>query len=217
MDFLRSERLSLDKAPCETYGDYAKHIRKENREYLDKMKNILVAPRKGLIKGSVAPGELLDYLFIGNQQEARNARLLKRLRITHVLNCAAAPGVDEAEGSALYDVEKTGVRSYHQFEARDNDGYPILRRHFWAAKRFIDSARDSGGRALVHCELGVNRSGAICIAYLMLDQDMTLLQTLRLVKMERPVVLVNEGFQKELIEFARDHDKLYKHSGAGVL
>ena len=193
------------------YSDYERRLRHENKEYLDQMKSILTAPRKGFMKGSDWPGELLDYLFIGNMREARNPRVLRRFRITHVLNCAASPKSTsgEDEDCFRYDPDTSGVTAYEEFEARDNDGYPILS-HFNRARKFIDEARDSGGRALVHCEMGVNRSGAICIAYMMLAQNITLLKVLKMVKRERPVVLVNEGFQKQLIEFARDHDLLYK-------
>lgn len=211
----RAEAASLLQTPDTLrYSDYERLLRKENAEYLGRMQSILTAPRRGAIKCSDAPGELLDYLFIGNMREARNPRMLKRLKITHVLNCAANPG-EGPERCFPYDEELTGVTSYEEFPARDNDGYPILS-HFNRAKKFIDDARDTGGRALVHCELGVNRSGAICIAYLMVELEITLLQALRRIKIERPVVLSNDGFKKQLIEFARDRELLHKKGSAYI-
>ena len=39
---------------------------------------------------------------------------------------------------------------------------------------FIDKARDGQGACLVHCSDGVSRSGAVCIAYMILNQKMSL-------------------------------------------
>ena len=194
--------------------DAERRLRKENGDYLEKMKAILTAPRKGSRKSSDMPAELLDFLYIGNRDEARTPYLLKLLKITHVLNCAGRPG-DYPDRNNPYDPETTGVVAYEQFEALDNDGYQMLK-HFRKARKFIDDARDTGGHVLVHCELGVNRSGCICIAYMMLEQGITLLQALRRIKMERPVVLCNEGFQRELIDFARDHDLLYREGATST-
>ena len=99
------------------------------------------------------------------------------------------------------------MQYYEEIEADDTEGYPILT-HFIKAKRFVDSAKAIGGRALVHCEMGVNRSGAICVAYMMLHEHNSLFRTLREVKAQRPLLLVNEGFQRQLIEFAEEHDLL---------
>ena len=57
--------------------------------------------------------------------------------------------------------------------------------------------------------MGVNRSGALCIAYMMLDEGITLLQALRQAKYQRPVILCNEGFQKQLIDFANGRGLLH--------
>ena len=74
-----------------------------------------------------------------------------------------------------------------------------------------------GGRVLVHCNMGVNRSGALCVAYIMDHKQITLLQTIRLVKFERPIILCNEGFQKQLIQFARNHQLLHRKSKIGAI
>ena len=35
---------------------------------------------------------------------------------------------------------------------------------------FVDNARHGGGRVLIHCASGVNRSAALCVAYLMMSK-----------------------------------------------
>ena len=132
--------------------------------------------------------------------------LLRRLKITHVLNCAASKDYSSKLVDNPYAED---MIAYEEFEACDNEGYPILM-HFGRARDFINEARRQRGRVLVHCEMGVNRSGALCIAYMMVEERLPLLQALRRAKLERPVILVNEGFQKQLIKFAMERDLLKK-------
>ena len=178
---------------------------KEEAEYLEKVTKILSESRSQYKCLQGGPGQLLDHLYIGSKEDAKKKTLLKCLKITHILNCAATKDYS----SDNFDQNPYDGFTYDEFEAFDNDGYPILM-HFNKAKRFIDDARARGGRVLVHCEMGINRSGAICVAYMMVRENMTLLQALRLAKMERPVILINEGFRKQLVTFARDRDLLYR-------
>ena len=180
----------------------------ELEKYLEKVKDILTSKELCHMRTLQGPSQLLDYLYIGNMDEAHRIPLLKALGITHVLNCAAKRDYS-TEDFDQNPYSKHAI-SYEEIEARDNDGYPLLRLHFTKCRKFIDQAKREGGRVLVHCQMGINRSGAICAAYMMLDQEMTLTQTLRLIKMERSTLICNEGFQRQLIEFARDHDLLYR-------
>ena len=151
---------------------------------------------------STGPAEVCDGIYIGNKYNAHDGALLRRLHITHVLNCAARPLHEGGNGlTSPYD-SKSDI-TYMAFEAYDNIGYPILR-HYGAAKHFIDKALHQGGRVLVHCELGINRSGAICVAYMMESERLPLLAAIKRIKNDRPTVLVNEGFQQQLIDFARN-------------
>ena len=56
---------------------------------------------------------------------------------------------------------------------------------------------------LVHCALGINRSAAVCVAYMMVDRRMPLLAATRLIKDRRRIVLANKSFQRQLVGFAR--------------
>lgn len=175
---------------------------KEAEEYLRKVKDILTSSRSGSRYLPRGPSQLLDHLYIGNKEDAHNITILKVHKISHVLNCAAKRDYSMDSYGQTSPYSKAGI-AYEEFEGCDNDGYPILM-HFARAKLFIDEAKRTGGRALVHCEMGINRSGAICIAYMMVNEKITMLQALRSAKIERPTILVNEGFQKMLVEFARE-------------
>ena len=99
-------------------------------------------------------------------------------------------------------LEPLGIK-YEQFEA-DDSAYYNMTQHFKRAKEFLDDAKSSGGVALVNCALGVNRSGFICTAYLMVSEEMGLLEAVRTIKKKRAVVLCNDGFRRQLIGLARD-------------
>jgi len=107
-------------------------------------------------------------------------------------------------GQSIYDPTQSGVTSYMEIDANDIPDYPILMLHYSQARRFFDEARESGGRALVHCELGVNRSAALAVAYLVDSERLTLTQAVRQVRIDRPNVLRNDGFRRQLVRFAAD-------------
>lgn len=153
------------------------------------------------------PTKLLDFLYLGNYTDAIDLDTLKALGITHILNCAGSKRSTESP----YAKHNCTINHYKQFEADDDIMYDMLQ-HFDEAKEFIDSAKDTGGRILVHCVMGRNRSGVICAAYLMEDQQMDLIETVRIVKQKRGIVLTNSGFQRQLISFARCRGLLPGHT-----
>jgi len=107
-------------------------------------------------------------------------------------------------GQSIYDPVQSGVTSYMEIDADDIPGYPILMLHYRQARRFFDEAREAGGRALVHCELGVNRSATLAVAYKVDSERVTLTQAVRQVRIDRPNVLCNDGFRRQLVRFAAE-------------
>ncbi|KAK2142965.1 hypothetical protein LSH36_891g01007 [Paralvinella palmiformis] len=178
----------------------------DEKRYLEKMMAILTRTNPGS-RCNRGPTLVLDHLYLGNMADAHDIKLLKRLKITHIVNCAATKDYSSELKDNPYP-EDTGIDDYLEFEALDNEGYPILR-HYRDTRLFIDRARRLGGRVLIHCEMGVNRSAALCIAYLMEYQDLTLIQAIRDIKISRPVILLNESFRRQLYSFADERRLLY--------
>lgn len=129
---------------------------------------------------------------------------MRRLGISHVLNCAGYKGPRPSPNASPYD--GLGIE-YYEFKAEDSDRYDITR-HFTEAFRFLDAAKRVGGIALVHCALGINRSAAVCVAYMMVDRRQPLLTVTRLIKDRRRIVLANKAFQRQLVAFARSRGLL---------
>ena len=178
-------------------------------EYVEMVRTILLGdPLNGLPR---EPSQLLNHVYIGSQSNAESLRLLQQLGITHVLNCAGFKGPRTVYGSPY---EGLGI-DYYEFQAEDTDRYDMLR-HFPEAFSYLDLVKRRGGVALVHCALGINRSGAVCLGYLMHDARMNLLQATRLLKNKRRIVLANKAFQRQLVRFARSRgflDKIEKSNG----
>jgi len=131
---------------------------------------------------------VLSDLFMGSQDVAVSDDLLKKHRITHVLSV----GVEVervSEGVRYFFVQALALP---EFSIRS------LFEHCFA---IIDSAREEGGRVLVHCNAGISRSAAVVIAYLMHDKNVTFQQAYDYLKKLRPSIRPNEGFIMQLKVF----------------
>ena len=149
------------------------------------------------------PSRILPQLYIGSDNNAQEERLLKTLGITHVLNCAGNYYCSKYRKEFC---ESLGIK-YEQFDADDTQSYNMLQ-HVDRAVRFINDAKRSHGIALVHCMKGINRSGFICAAYVMLTKRLSVVGAVRLMKRQRAKVLSNDGFCRQLIQFGKQQDLL---------
>jgi len=108
---------------------------------------------------------ILEGLYLGAQEDARDLHLLRQQRITHVLNCAVeVPNFHPR------------VFTYHRMDIRDPD--PTFYRHLGTTRLFIDAGRAAGG-VLVHCFAGISRSPATILGYLVYSERWTLEQAAR--------------------------------------
>ncbi len=180
-----------------TNGFSSQLMEGDNNYYYYKVKEILEAfPNKG---PPFLPARLCHHLYMGSLRNAEDINLLKKLGITHVLNVTGTRRFDLRRSP--YDKE-SGVKEFLMMPAEDHDEYD-MQQHFTEAFAFLDDCKEKNGKAFLHCNLGVNRSGAIAAAYLMFDQKLKLLETMSLLKTKRSVVLCNKNFRRQLIQFAR--------------
>src|SRR5262245_59859080 len=95
--------------------------------------------------------QIVEGLYLGNREAARDLSRLKAAGITHVVNCTEElPNYHEGE------------LAYLGLGMQDPD--PAFSRHISAACRFMHDARASG-RVLVHCFAAVSRSPSVVLAY----------------------------------------------------
>ena len=173
-----------------------------DNDYIHHMHRIVTAQPFG---GPFAePVQILPHLYLGSQVHAESLKTLRRLNITHVLNCAGFKGPRQFPDANPYEGFAIG---YLEFKADDDDAYDITQ-HFNTAFGFLNNVFRDSGRALVHCAMGINRSVAICIAYLMVYLNMPLLKATEYVKERRRLCLSNEGFRAQLVQFAKGRNLL---------
>ena len=151
----------------------------------------------------IQPAQILPHLYIGNKCNIRWVQNLQELGITHVLNCAGGYFVMEMTKKVL---DPIGI-VYKQFYAKDDSNYN-MRQHVDQAVEYINTARDGGGVVLVNCNVGINRSGFICTAYLMISEGIGLLQALETMKEKRTRLLSNRAFQLQLLREAKQRGLL---------
>ena len=173
-----------------------------DRAYYRRVKEILEAPPN---KGPpYTPSRIGPHVYLGNIRNAEDYSLLQRNGITHVLNLA---GTRHFERTRSPYPPEVGVKNYMLIPAEDHTEYNMAQ-HFQECIKFLDECKQNGGIALVHCNLGINRSGAIAAIYLMADTKKTLLDVISFLKLKRSVVLCNRAFRRQVIQYARDHNLL---------
>ena len=135
------------------------------------------------------PFEVAPRVWFGS---ARNTWLPDVMsKFTHIINC------DSNKNS-------TGpfVGNFLFLESFDEPSFPILKRHYGTMRSFIDDALcDPKASVYIHCFAGVNRSGALAVAYAC---DILGLHATEVVGHVRRgtnrLILTNDGFMAQLVE-----------------
>ncbi|KAM5235991.1 dual specificity protein phosphatase 13B isoform 2-T2 [Ctenodactylus gundi] len=137
--------------------------------------------------------EVWPNLFLGDAYAARDKSRLLQLGITHILNVAAGKfqvdtGAKFYQGSSM---------QYYGIEADDSPFFD-LSVYFLPAARYIQAALSNPrGRVLVHCAMGVSRSATLVLAFLMICENMTLVEAIQKVQAHRDIC-PNSGFLRQL-------------------
>lgn len=140
-------------------------------------------------KGEILP----NFLYLGDRVTASDLDRLKALGITHVLNATE-------DVSNFFETEGESTRlTYLRCPIKDrSDAAAEMARHFDSCISFLDSCRERGGRALVHCRAGVSRSATLVLGYLMRREGWDLRTAVKYVD-NRRFVQPNTGFIEFLI------------------
>ncbi|XP_041856227.1 dual specificity protein phosphatase 18 [Melanotaenia boesemani] len=132
---------------------------------------------------------ITEHLYLSNVRAANDPCQVTMNGITCIINvtetksCSPPPGIE-----------------YIHIPVSDSPWSP-LRDHFDDVADTIQVTAERRGRTLVHCNAGVSRSAALCMAYLMKHRGATLLEAHNWVKNCRPIVRPNNGFWKQLVQY----------------
>ncbi|KAI6196809.1 Protein-tyrosine-phosphatase [Aphelenchoides besseyi] len=148
-------------------------------------------------EGSKPPAQitqLFDHVFLGSQEDALNPTVLKRYDITKVINLS-----DNGPKSDLIPDDEL-----HFKRIPIHDSYQAkICPHFDGAYEFIESAKSSNDKVLIHCLAGISRSPTLAMAYVMRSRLLTCDQAYQFVKNKRPTVSPNLNFMGQLFEYER--------------
>jgi predicted protein tyrosine phosphatase len=130
--------------------------------------------------------QILSRVLLGDAEDARNIKELKRRGVTHVMNLAS----DQVEtGNEFYN---GAVITYTRWACEDSLEYDIMRHYDDFAQIADDVAScDTPGLLLVHCAGGINRSGTLCIAYYAVRTGLPLIQCTKACKQLRDRICTN--------------------------
>lgn len=131
------------------------------------------------------PDEILPFLYIGSINTV-NRQNLCDIGIKNIIICGS-------------DCLTTNHDSFNYILLNIFDETNVnISKYFETTNCFIEQARNSGSKILVHCFAGKSRSSSIVMAYLIMKQHMTFDEAYNLIKFKRPIVKPNCGFIKQL-------------------
>ncbi|MEQ2256597.1 Dual specificity phosphatase 29 [Ilyodon furcidens] len=137
--------------------------------------------------------EVYPRIYIGDMYAAKDKRALQAHHITHVLN-AADGKFNVNTGPSFY---RDTTITYHGVEAFDMPSFDMSP-FFNPAANFIKNALSlPAGKILVHCAMGLSRSTTLVLAYLMIHENLTLVDAINAVSANRNIS-PNDGFLEQL-------------------
>ena len=104
-----------------------------------------------------SPSIVLDgFLYHGDFGHASNVTLLKKLGIHRIVNVCDCP------------LDKAIRDGFQVLWINLNDEFQTdIKRHFDETNEFLKHCKENNEKVLVHCQMGISRSSAIILAYLM--------------------------------------------------
>lgn len=140
------------------------------------------APQTWLLEEGIYLGDATCAREVGSREFARQG-------ISAVLNCGAP------------FVEYPPEILHSQLQCEDTEGYPLLARHLDECLTFIEKCEAEHKGLLLHCVMGLNRSTAVAVAFLVLNRRVPLLEAVGRVWRVRGglPILTNRSFRLELI------------------
>lgn len=130
--------------------------------------------------------KILQYLYLGDDDDAKNYKLLRKEGITHVINAAI-------------ELKEYHPDSFVYLSLKLEDcPKQCIRKACEKSHKFIQNAIRRGGKVFVHCYAGISRSSSMVIHHLIKQYKMHPDKALKFVQNIRKIVNPNSGFKKYL-------------------
>ncbi|EFC45293.1 predicted protein [Naegleria gruberi] len=142
------------------------------------------------------PSCIMNSLYLGDCFQATNKKSIDHLKITHIVNYEC---VKNMENVKLKDNRQVKYLRIPIEDVHTEDIY----QYFQEAHNFIEEAMFECGIVLVHCAAGVSRSSTIVISHVMKKMGLSFMFAFNMVKRRRRMIMPNEGFFNQLLEWER--------------
>lgn len=129
---------------------------------------------------------IIDDLYLGSEWNASNYEELKERNVGYILNVS-----NEIDNFFPADFKYMNVRVEDREDAQ-------LIREWDKTYKFICTAMENKKACLVHCKMGISRSAATVIAFLMKKNKWNLNEAFECVRKKRTCVRPNAGFMEQL-------------------
>jgi len=136
--------------------------------------------------------EVFKWLYLGTFDNACDINELRRIKCTHILNCA----IECINKSLTKDIKELHLNIY------DNDDFELFQ-YFEKSNEFMNKCKLEGGVVLVHCKFGISRSAAFVIAYLIEYMGYTTDSALNFLIEKRNQTRPNVGFREQLYNYEK--------------
>ncbi|CAG7836380.1 unnamed protein product [Allacma fusca] len=144
-------------------------------------------------KPDLTCGKVLPWLFVSSQDVPQDLRIVQELEITHILSLLP--------GFQLYPLVKPFIKEHLVLEFYDEENFITSADSEEAvskAMRFIQNAKASDSKILIHCNAGLSRAPTIAMIYLIRAEKYNFEDAWEKVKSARVHAQPNAGFLKYL-------------------
>jgi dual specificity protein phosphatase 1B len=136
-------------------------------------------------------------LFVGGFGASTNAAVLKKHKITHVINCAIEKQIKLMDGITIFN-----------FKIDDRENFPIGKVFEQTSNTIDYILKDPKNKVLVSCAMGINRSMSVIVAYLIKKTKKDINDIIAGILKTRPfAMLTNRSFYDQLVNFQKKHLK----------
>ena len=149
-------------------------------------------------KDPASAQEVFANLYLGNKAAAEDTEYVKSKGITHIINMAAK-SLRSTKFQVMPDKDELAREGIEVKTAPDWSDMKISE-CFEEVGEWIAQRLDEGGRVMIACWQGHNRSATVALAFLMRYKEMGLEAALTMVKEKRDV-RPNNAFLEQLIEY----------------
>ena len=161
-----------------------------------------LAPNHLLGRVQVGPTKVYEYLYLGSWQNSSDIANLKTLGITGIVNAAAEYKILQELACKAQNRERKSPIEFDVcfLNLYDDDRFThTFKSSLNSAISFIDTHRQRGGKVLVQCNNGIERSAAIVLAYFMRQEKLSYERALAALR-NRGVVIHPNSWLEAMLE-----------------